>query len=207
MQKVSPRRFQGNQLVLASHNQGKLAELRALVAPLGITVLSAGEAGLSAPEETGTTFEENAALKARVACEEAGLPALADDSGLAVTALGGAPGVYSARWAAADGDHAPAIARIEAEMGGAADRSAKFVSVLTLSWPDGHLEAARGECAGRLVFPARGEGGFGYDPIFEPGGQEGPPRTFGEMTPEGKRAYSHRAKAMAMMMDRVFAPS
>ncbi|WP_031551314.1 RdgB/HAM1 family non-canonical purine NTP pyrophosphatase [Parvularcula oceani] len=201
MKNFDSRSFDGDRLVLASHNQGKLAELRALLSPLGISVLSAGEAGLTAPEETGATFEENAALKARAAVGETGLPALADDSGLSVDALGGAPGVYSARWAAADGDHAPAIARVERELG-EQDPAARFVCVLALAWPDGHVELARGEAAGRLVFPPRGESGFGYDPIFVP---EGEARSFAEMTPGEKRAHSHRSRAMAAMMDRVFA--
>ncbi|MBB4659890.1 RdgB/HAM1 family non-canonical purine NTP pyrophosphatase [Parvularcula dongshanensis] len=203
MKNSHTRRFEGDRLVLASHNRGKLAELRALLDPLGISVLSAADAGLEAPDETGETFEENAALKARAAVEATGQPALADDSGLSVDALGGAPGVYSARWAAPDGDHSPAIARVERELG-EQDGTARFVCVLALAWPDGHVETARGECHGRLVFPPRGEGGFGYDPIFVPEGAE---RTFGEMGPDQKRAFSHRSHAMTAMMEKVFVPS
>ena len=195
------RKFDGDRLVLASHNAGKLAELRAMLGPLGIAVTSADEAGLAAPEETETTFEGNAALKARTTCEATGLPALADDSGLAVTALGGAPGVYSARWAAPDGDHAPAIARVLEGLDGADDRSARFVCVLALAWPDGHVETARGEAPGEIVKAPRGQGGFGYDPIFLPAGRA---RTFAELTPEEKREDNHRARAMRTMMEGVF---
>ena len=196
------RTFDGDRLVLASHNEGKLRELRAMLAPLGIDVTPAGAAGLTAPEETEATFEGNAALKARAACEAMGLPALADDSGLAVTALGGRPGVHSARWAGLDGDHAPAIARVLAGLAGQADRSARFVCVLALAWPDGHVETARGEAPGEILNTPRGEGGFGYDPIFLPAGGQ---RSFAELTPEEKRRGNHRARAMAAMMDGVFA--
>ena len=195
------RKFEGDRLVLASHNAGKLAELRAMLAPLGIEVTPAGEAGLAAPDETEDTFEGNAAIKARAACQATGLPALADDSGLAVAALGGAPGVHSARWAGPDGDHAPAIARVLEGVGGAQDRSARFVCVLALAWPDGHVEFARGEAPGEIV-AMRGSGGFGYDPIFLP---EGGARTYAELTPEEKRTDNHRARAMRAMMDTVFA--
>ena len=196
------RKFDGDRLVLASHNAGKLAELSAMLSPLGVEVMPAGDAGLAAPEETEETFEGNAALKARAACEATGLPALADDSGLAVTKLGGRPGVHSARWAAPDGDHAPAIARVLEGLKGTDDRSARFVCVLALAWPDGHVETARGEAPGEIASAPRGEGGFGYDPIFKP---EGSDRTFAELTPEEKRATGHRARAMHAMMEGVFA--
>lgn len=198
------RKFEGDRLVLASHNVGKLAELRAMLAPLGVTVTPASDAGLEAPEETEASFEGNAALKARAACAATGLPALADDSGLEVLALGGQPGVHSARWAGPDGDHAPAIARVLAGLAGLegqADRVARFVCVLALAWPDGHVETARGEAPGTIVDP-RGSGGFGYDPIFLPEGGE---RTFAELSAEEKRADNHRARAMRAMMDGVFA--
>ena len=195
------RRFVGDRLVLASHNRGKLAELRATLGPLGVDVIDASEAGLTAPEETGTTFEANAILKARAACEATSLPALADDSGLSVDALGGDPGVYSARWAGPDGDHAPAIARVLAGLDGAADRSARFVCVLALAWPDGHVETSRGEAEGSISRAPRGQGGFGYDPIFLP---QGGTRTFAELTPEEKRADNHRARALAGMLRDVF---
>ena len=196
------RKFDGDRLVLASHNAGKLAELRAMLSPLGIAVMPAAAAGLEAPEETEATFEGNAGLKARAACAAMGLPALADDSGLAVTALGGRPGVHSARWATPDGDHAPAIARVLEGLEGRADRSARFVCVLALAWPDGHVETARGEAPGEIVKAPRGQGGFGYDPIFLP---DGDTRTFAELAPEEKRATGHRARAMAAMMAGVFA--
>ena len=199
--KPSPRRFAGDRLVLASHNQGKLRELRAALDPLGVHVTDAGAAGLAAPEETGTTFEANAILKARAACEATGLPALADDSGLSVDALGGDPGVYSARWAGPDGDHAPAIARVLKGLEGAESRAARFVCVLALAWPDGHVETSRGEALGMIANAPRGQGGFGYDPIFVP---EGGTRTFAELTAEEKRADNHRARALAGMLRDVF---
>ena len=195
------RRFEGDRLVLATHNQGKLSELRALLGPLGVAVTDAGEAGLGAPEETGTTFEANAILKAHAACEATGLPALADDSGLGVDALGGDPGVVSARWAGPDGDHAPAIARVLAGLEGRDDRRARFVCVLALAWPDGHVETSRGEAPGTIASAPRGQGGFGYDPIFVPDGET---RSFAELTPEEKRADNHRARALAGLMRDVF---
>jgi len=182
-------------LVLASHNAGKLAELRALLPP-GYEVVSAGELGLPEPPETGATFRENAAIKALAAARATGLPALADDSGLMVAALAGAPGVHTADWAIQpDGsrDYAAAMARVAREAGdGAAD--AAFVSTLALAWPDGALRFFEGRVGGRWVWPPRGQGGFGYDPMFEP---EGAGQTFGEMTPAGKRARNHRARAFA----------
>ena len=195
------RRFAGDVLVLASHNQGKLRELRAALDPLGVEVRLASEAGLAAPDETGTTFEENAVLKARVACAATGLPALADDSGLAVDGLGGAPGIYSARWAGRDGDHAPAIARVLKGLEGMPGRSARFVCVLALAWPDGHTETSRGEAEGTIADAPRGQGGFGYDPIFLP---DGGTRTYAELTPEEKRADNHRARALSGMLRDVF---
>lgn len=196
------RKFEGDRLVLASHNEGKLSELRAMLAPLGIEVIGAGAAGLDAPDETEMTFEGNAALKARAACLSSGLPALADDSGLEVRALGGQPGIYSARWAGPDGDHAPAMARVLEGLAGQENRAARFVCVLALAWPDGHIESTRGEAPGVIASALRGEAGFGYDPIFLP---EGETRTFAQMSPAEKRATGHRARAMAAMMDGVFA--
>ena len=205
----APRRFEGDRLVLASHNQGKLRELRAMLGPLGVRVIDAGEAGLPAPEETGTTFEANAILKARAACEATGLPALADDSGLSVDALGGDPGVYSARWAGPDGDHAPAITRVLDGLKGAESRAARFVCVLALAWPDGHVETRRGEVGGTITNAPRGAGGFGYDPIFVPASEAraagGQGRSFAELTAEEKRADNHRARALAAMREGVFA--
>ena len=196
------RRFEGNRLVVATHNAGKLREFADLLAPLGIEVLSAGGLGLPEPEETGTTFAANAALKAKAAALAANLPALADDSGLAVDALGGAPGVYSARWAGPERDFAAAMALVIGRMEGATDRGATFVAALCLAWPDGHTEAVEGRVRGRIVPTPRGEGGFGYDPLFVPEGED---LTFGEMTPAEKRRHSHRARATAAMLAACFA--
>ena len=187
------RRLAGARLVLATHNPGKLDEIAALLAPYDIATVGAAALGLPEPEETGATFEANAALKARAAAVGSGLPALADDSGLVVTALGGAPGILSARWAGPGKDFAVAMRRVEAELG-SGDRSALFVAVLALAWPDGELAWFRGEVQGRLVFPPRGTRGFGYDPIFVPAGHD---QTFGEMAPARKHAISHRAVAFA----------
>lgn len=197
----------GDVLVLASHNPGKARELSELVAPFGLTVRSAAELGLPEPEETGATFEENARLKALAAARASGLPALADDSGLAVDALGGEPGIYSARWAGPNKDFAVAMRRVEDRLNavGATTpdrRRARFVAVLSLAWPDGESREWRGEVAGTLVWPPRGDRGFGYDPIFLPDGHT---RTFGEMSAEEKHgwkpgngeALSHRARAFA----------
>jgi XTP/dITP diphosphohydrolase len=182
----------GNRLVLATHNPGKLREIEELVAPYGIAVASAGELGLPEPEETGDTFEANAALKARVAAAASGLPALADDSGLVVLALGGEPGIYSARWAGPTRDFAIAMRRVEDRLAGESDRRAHFVAVLALAQPDGDVETWRGEVHGVLVWPPRGTNGFGYDPIFVP---EGARLTFGEMDPAQKQRVNHRARA------------
>lgn len=186
------RRLAAARLVIATHNRGKLAEMAALLAPYGIDAVSAGALGLPEPEETGSSFEANAELKARAAAAASGLPAFADDSGLVVPALGGAPGIYSARWAGPERDFARAMAEVESRLAGSADRRACFVAVLALAWPDGQVELFRGEVHGTLVFPPRGGRGFGYDPIFVPdGGSE----TFGEMDPAAKHAISHRAVA------------
>ena len=190
------RRFTGDRLVIASHNQGKVEEIAALLAPFGIDAVAAGTLGLPEPEETGDSFEANAALKAAAAAAASGLPSLADDSGLVVAALGGAPGIYSARWAGAAKDFRAAMARVQRELGDR-DRSATFVAVLALAWPDSDLELFRGEAAGRLVWPPRGERGFGYDPIFVP---EGGAETFGEIAPARKHMISHRAHAFAKLV-------
>lgn len=197
------RRLAARRLVIASHNPGKVTEIAELVAPFGLAVVSAGALGLPEPEETGATFAENAALKARAAAEAAGLPALADDSGLAVAALDGAPGIYSARWAGPEKDFALAMRRVEEALGPDADRAAAFVCALALAWPDGHMELFEGRVDGRLVWPPRGERGFGYDPIFLP---EGGARTFGEMEPAAKHAVSHRARAFRALIDACLAP-
>ncbi len=196
-----PRRFSGRRLVIASHNPGKTEELAALLEPFGVETISAGSLGVPEPEETGDSFEANAALKAHAAAAASGLPALADDSGLVVPALGGAPGIYSARWAGPEKDFAAAMARVERELGDR-DRGALFVAVLALAWPDGHLEAFRGEVRGRLVWPPRGERGFGYDPMFVPSGGS---LTFGEMDPVDKPKISHRARAFTKLAAACFA--
>jgi len=192
-----PRRFDGNRLVIASHNPGKVEEIAALLAPFAIETVAAGSLGLPEPEETGDSFEANAALKARASATASGLPALADDSGLVVPALNGAPGIYSARWAGPSKGFQAAMARVHHELGDK-DRNASFVAVLALAWPDGDLELFRGEVAGSLVWPPRGERGFGYDPMFLPEG--GGSRTFGEMDATWKHGISHRARAFAKLV-------
>jgi XTP/dITP diphosphohydrolase len=187
-------------LVIASHNPGKITEIAALLAPFGVQTVGAGALGLAEPEETGATFDANAVLKARAAAEAAGLPALADDSGLVVPALGGAPGIYSARWAGPTKDFGIAMARVERELGGK-DRSAHFVAVLALAWPDGEVTTWRGEAPGHLTWPPRGERGFGYDPMFVPDGYD---LTFGELGPDEKYQISHRARAFAKLVEACF---
>jgi XTP/dITP diphosphohydrolase len=190
-------------LLVASHNAGKIAEFRDLLGPLGFEVVSAADKGLPEPEETGSTFEENAEIKALAAARATGLAALSDDSGLAVDALGGDPGIYSARWAGPDKDFAGAMARVNEKIDGAADRTGRFVAVLCLATPDGATSFFRGEIEGTLVWPPRGALGFGYDPMFQP---EGHDRTFGEMSAEEKHgwrpveahALSHRARAFQL---------
>ncbi len=194
------RRLRGKKLVIASHNSGKVGEFRDLLSPFAIEAVGAGALGLEAPEEEGKSFEENAALKALAAAAASRLPALADDSGLVVPALGGRPGIYSARWAGPTGDFAPAMERVHRELG-KRDRSASFVAVLALAWPDGHSEIFRGEVNGRLVWPPAGTRGFGYDPMFLALGST---RTFGEMEPEEKHAISHRARAFLKLVRECF---
>ncbi|RVU21520.1 RdgB/HAM1 family non-canonical purine NTP pyrophosphatase [Methylobacterium oryzihabitans] len=189
-------------VVIATHNSGKLVEMRELLAPFGVEAVSAGELNLPEPEETGTMFAENAAIKARAAASATGLPAFADDSGLCVNALDGAPGLFSARWSGGSKDFAGAMARIERELAarGATDRRSHFVSALVLAWPDGHEELFEGRVFGELVWPPRGERGFGYDPMFKP---DETALTFGELGAQEKhgidweagRALSHRARA------------
>jgi XTP/dITP diphosphohydrolase len=200
---MAQRRLEDGRIVVATHNKGKLAEIRDLIAPYGFEAVSAGELELPEPEETGETFEANAAIKAVAAATASGLPALADDSGLCVAALGGEPGIHSARWAGEDRDFARAMRNIEELLaaGGTGDRRAHFVAALCLAWPDGHTETVRGEVHGVLVWPPRGTLGFGYDPMFLP---EGETRTFGEMSAEekhglkpGEQGLSHRARAFA----------
>lgn len=208
------RKFDGEKIVLATHNEGKLREFRDLIGPLGIEVVSAGALGLPEPEENGTTFEENAATKADAASMATGLIALSDDSGLVVDALNGDPGVYTADWAETeDGtrDFDLAMKKVEdaLQAKGASDpkeRTGRFVSVLCMRWPDGHREFFRGEADGHLIWPPRGTSGFGYDPVFVPDGYE---ITFGEMTAEEKHgwkpgdetALSHRARAFKLFAE------
>jgi XTP/dITP diphosphohydrolase len=203
------RRIEGK-LVIATHNPGKLAEMRELLAPYGIEAVSAGQVGVGEPEETGDTFVANARIKAIAAAQAAELPAFADDSGLVVDALGGAPGIYSARWAGANKDFNEAMARIERllqERGATAPdkRTAHFVSALCVAWPDDHLEEVEARADGSLVWPPRGRAGFGYDPMFLPDGHR---RTFGEMTSIEKHGLpplglglSHRARAFVKLAE------
>ncbi len=186
-------------MVVASHNAGKVREIGALLAPLGVEVASASELGLPEPEETEATFAGNAALKARAAAAGSGLPALSDESGLEVFALNRAPGVFSARWAGPDKDFRIAMARVWGALQekGAEDFSARFVCVLALAQPDGSVETFEGEARGRIVWPPRGDHGFGYDPIFVPDGHE---RTFGEMRHEEKLPLTHRARAFEKLL-------
>ena len=197
------RRFFGNRLVIASHNTGKLREIAALMVPLAIEAEGAAALGLAEPEETGASFVENAELKARAAAMASGAPALADDSGLVVSALHGNPGIHSARWAETGSgrDFAAAMTRVEAELGDNPDRTAHFTAALSLAWPDGHCESVEGQVQGVLVFPGRGTQGFGYDPIFLADGYH---ETFGEMAPGEKHAISHRAAAFAKLMETCF---
>lgn len=185
----------GNRLVLATHNAGKLREMDALLAPLGVATVSAAELGLPEPDESAPDFAGNARIKA-LAAARGGDVVLADDSGFCVAALGGAPGVYSARWAGPGRDFAPAMARVNRELSAAADRRAWFVAVLCLAWPDGYTETFLGRVDGTAVWPPRGELGFGYDPMFVPAGGT---RTFGEMAAVEKHALSHRARAFEQL--------
>jgi XTP/dITP diphosphohydrolase len=195
-----PPALAGRRLVIASHNPGKVVEIDALLAPFGVTAVSAAALGLPEPEETGDSFEANAALKAEAAAQASGLTALADDSGLVVPALGGAPGIYSARWAGPSKDFAAAMARVDRELGGR-DPAAYFVAVLALAAPGEATALFRGEAHGRLTWPPRGTRGFGYDPIFIP---EGGHETFGEIDPDAKHAISHRARAFAKLVAACF---
>lgn len=195
------RKFDGEKLVLATHNQGKVREISALLEPYVDSFVSAGDLGLSEPEETGATFAANAALKALAAAQESGDVALADDSGLAVTGLNGEPGIFSARWAGPSKDFDMAMQTVHERLGDNPDRSAAFVCVLALAWPDGHVETVEGRIEGTLVWPPRGEKGFGYDPMFVP---EGCDRSFAEMTTEEKQAISHRARAFRRLVEACF---
>jgi XTP/dITP diphosphohydrolase len=210
-QEQAIRKLKPGKLVIASHNEGKVREIKALLAPFGIEPVSAGSLGLPEPEETGTTFVANAELKAMQAADLSGLPALADDSGIAIAALNGAPGVYSADWAGDARDFTLAINKVHDAMLELApagrdwaetNRAARFVSVIMLAWPDGHVEWVEGEAPGEIVWPPRGAGGHGYDPIFAPA--EDTSRTYAEMGADEKNAISHRARAFRAMLEKCF---
>lgn len=197
------RKLTAGKLVIASHNQGKVREIQELLAPLGMEVISAGDLNLPEPEETGETFIENSLLKSLAAAKASGLPSMADDSGLAVDILDGAPGIYSARWAGPSKDFSRAMKKIEDAIcefdtyEAKADRSASFICALSLAWPDGHTEVFEGTVSGKMVWPSRGNAGFGYDPTFQPDGYD---ITFGEMDPTEKHEISHRADAFKQMV-------
>jgi len=195
-----PHPFTSDRLVIASHNPGKVEEIAALLAPFAVETIAAGSLGIPEPAETGASFEANAALKARAAAAASELPALADDSGLVVPALGGAPGIYSARWAGPAKDFRVAMERVHRELG-SKDRNARFVAVLALAGPGGCAELFRGEVEGNLTWPPRGDRGFGYDPIFIP---QGATLTFGEIDPVEKHRISHRARAFAKLKAALF---
>ena len=201
MSETAIRKFSGSRLLVASHNAGKLREIEDLLAPYGIEVQSAASLGLPEPEETGLTYEANAILKAESAAQAAGLPALSDDSGISVRALNGEPGIYSARWAGPDRDFGMAMRAVWDRVAVQDDRRARFVSVLALAWPDGHVDCFEGHVDGTLVWPPRGDKGFGYDPMFVPDGYE---ITFGEMDPAHKHEISHRAVAFRKLVEAVF---
>ncbi|MBB6504416.1 XTP/dITP diphosphohydrolase [Sphingomonas endophytica] len=197
------RKLQPGKLVIASHNAGKVREIAALLAGRGLDVVSAGALDLPEPEETGTTFVMNAELKARAAADLSGLPALADDSGLCVDALGGDPGIFSARWGGPEKDFGHAMRLVEDKLAAAPDapRDAHFVCALALAWPDGHVEWFEGRVDGTLVWPPRGDKGHGYDPVFQPVGHD---ETFGEMDEPAKNEISHRGDAFRQLVDAVF---
>jgi len=203
---VPHRKLTPGKLVIASHNEGKVREIRALLAPYGIQPVSAASLGIPEPEETGTSFAANAELKARFSADLSGLVALADDSGLCVDALGGDPGVYTANWAETPNgrDWQLAMRKVEEALqaqGPEAGRDAHFMCVLSLCWPDGHVESFEGRVDGTLAWPPRGTVGFGYDPVFVPLGDT---RTFAELDPDEKHRISHRAAAFAKLVEAVF---
>jgi XTP/dITP diphosphohydrolase len=208
---MAARKLEPGRLVIASHNQGKVREIRALLEPFGIEPVSAGDLGLAEPEETGTSFAENALLKAHASAQASGCVALADDSGLCVAALGGRPGVYTADWAERQWfegepgrDWYMAMGKVEgrlAELGPDAGRSAYFICTLALAWPDGHAEIFEGRVTGALTWPPRGTLGFGYDPVFV---AQGFSQTFAELDPAHKHSISHRADAFAKLVEACF---
>ena len=197
---MSRRRLLPGPLVLATHNAGKVREIAALLGPHGIEPVSAGDIGLPEPDETEDSFAGNALLKARAASQGSGMVALSDDSGIEVAALGGQPGVYTADWATRDDgtrDWTMAMEKVEAALPEGAARDAAFVCTLALVWPDGHAELFEGRAPGRLVWPPRGDRGFGYDPVFVPDGHD---LTYAEMDPAEKHAISHRARAFEQLV-------
>ena len=196
-----PRRFTEGRLVVASHNAGKVTEIGDLLAPYDLDVVSVAELNLPEPEETGTTFVANAILKAEAAVQGSNLPCLADDSGLAVAGLEGDPGIYSARWAGPERDFKAAMALVNDKLGENPNRRAYFISVLSLAWPDGHMENFEGRVYGTLVWPPRGRCGFGYDSMFMPDGHD---KTFGEIPYDEKQRISHRAVAFQKLIDGCF---
>jgi len=198
-----PRRFTDGRLVVASHNAGKVTEIADLLAPFNLDVVSAAELKLPEPEETGKTFVANAVLKAEAAVQGSNLPCLADDSGLAVEALNGDPGIYSARWAGPERDFKAAMALVNEKLGDNPNRRAFFISVLSLAWPDGHVENFEGRVYGTMIWPPRGNGGFGYDTMFMPDGHD---KTFGEIPYDEKQRISHRAVAFQKLIDGCFSP-
>jgi XTP/dITP diphosphohydrolase len=203
-QEQAIRKLAPGKLVIASHNAGKVREIAALLGPYGIEPISAASLDLPEPEETGTTFIANAELKALQAADLSGLPALADDSGLCVEALGGDPGLFSARWAGPDKDFTLAMQKVwdgVTAKGPDAGHDAHFICALALAWPDGHVEAFEGRVNGTLVWPPRGANGFGYDAMFQPLGHA---ISFGEMDPDAKHAMSHRADAFKKLVAAVF---
>jgi XTP/dITP diphosphohydrolase len=198
------RKLQPGKLVIASHNEGKVREIRALLAPYGMDVVSAAELDLPEPEETGTTFVANAELKALQAADLSGFPALSDDSGLCVDALGGEPGIFSARWGGPDKDFGMAMRLVDDRLqalGPDTPRDAHFICALALAWPDGHVEWFEGRVDGTLVYPPRGDRGFGYDSMFI---RDGDNETFGEIDPDLKHSISHRADAFRQLVAAVF---
>jgi XTP/dITP diphosphohydrolase len=202
------RRFTGTKLLVATHNRGKAGEIRAMLGPLGIEIVSAADLNLCAPPETGVSFEDNATLKALAATKASGLPALADDSGISVRALDGQPGVHSADWEGPGRDAMVAMRRIQDEFfrrrvpDNDQARAAAFHCVLALAWPDEHVELVRGTCKGRIVWPPRGRFGHGYDPCFQPVGER---RTTAEMSETEKNAISHRGRAFRRLVEACFA--
>ncbi|MBL6954449.1 MAG: RdgB/HAM1 family non-canonical purine NTP pyrophosphatase [Alphaproteobacteria bacterium] len=195
------RRFTAPRLVVASHNAGKVREIADLLAAFAIDIVSAAELNLPEPDETGDSFIANAVLKAEAAVQGCGLPALADDSGIAVAALDDAPGIYSARWAGPERDFHAAMALVQEKLGQNPNRRAYFISVLALAWPNGHTECFEGRVHGEMIWPPRGEDGFGYDPMFLPDGYT---QTFGEMAYDEKQRISHRAVAFQKLIDGCF---